>query len=134
MTNDDLVGVWSAAGDENNGGRRARIMYTLDGYMAVVSTPADRKPVDETTARMDLDAANPTQRAEAAAGCVAYSGRFEVIDDVVHHHIEVALNPNLVGQTRTRRIELDGDNLTLCTLPDASGRVDRIHWRRVPRN
>jgi hypothetical protein len=131
MTKDDLVGVWRAAGVERADVRRAQIMYTSDGYMAVLSTPAQRRAVAEQQCRMDLDAASASERADAALGCVAYAGRFEVKGDIVKHHIDIALNPNLVGHSRVRRVELSGDSLTLCTLPDAKGKVERIRWQRV---
>jgi hypothetical protein len=131
MTKDDLVGVWRAAGAERANARRAQIMYSSDGFMAVLSTPAQRRTVAEQQSRMDLDAASAGERADAALGCVAYAGRFEVKGDMVKHHIEIALNPNLVGHSRVRRIELNGDSLTLCTLPDAQGKVERIQWQRV---
>lgn len=142
MKNADLVGVWRVLGEETvledgtvkpGVPRTAQIMYSADGYMGVVSAPNGRKPVSEPVSRMDLDGASASERAEAAAGCVAYAGRFEVKGDTVHHHIDTALNPNLVGQTRSRRIELKGDDLTLTTLPDADGNYGRIRWRRVAR-
>lgn len=142
MKNEDLVGVWRVLGEETilkdgtvhpGAPRTSQIMYSPDGYMGVVSAPNGRKPVSEQASRMDLDGTSPTERAEAAAGCVAYAGRFEVKGDTVHHHIDTALNPNLVGQTRTRRIDLKGDDLTLTTLPDAQGNCGRIRWRRVAR-
>jgi hypothetical protein len=142
MNNQDLVGVWESDGEERvrpDGSverapaRLARIMYTADGHMAVVSAYKDRRPVAEQGSRMDLDGTTAEERAEATRGCVAYAGRFEVRGDIVHHHIDVALNPNLVGQTRTRRIAFIGDVLTLNTPPDAEGGHGRIRWKRVAR-
>ena len=37
-----------------------------------------------------------------------YAGHYELKDGEVHHHIEMALNPNLVGQTLIRRVHFDG--------------------------
>jgi hypothetical protein len=140
MTREDLVGVYRGLGAENldrNGtitARRAapnsQIMYSPDGFMGVLSTRAERKPVAKT-GRMDLDVLSVDERAEAAADTVAYAGRYEVKDGSVYHHIEMALNPNLIGQTHARRVHIDGDDLTLSTLPDADGNYGRIRWRRV---
>jgi len=140
MTREDLVGVYRGLGEETvrkdgtvvaGSTRNSQIIYTADGFMGVVSTLAGRKPVGDPGARMDLNGLDAAARAEAASSVVAYAGRFEVKDGSVYHHIEMALNPSLVGQTRSRRVHLDGDNLTLTTVPDADGNFGRIRWRRV---
>lgn len=140
MTSEDLVGVYRGLGEEtvrkdgtvvSGSTRNSQIIYTPDGFMGVVSTFAGRKPVPGADARMDLNDLAAATRAETAANVVAYAGRYEVRDGCVHHHIEMALNPNLVGQTRVRVIHKDGDDLTLTTVPDADGSFGRIRWRRV---
>jgi hypothetical protein len=50
---------------------------------------------------------------------------------VLHHHVEMALNPNAVGQTIVRRVDLNGADLTLSSVPDKQGGYRRIRWRRV---
>ena len=62
---------------------------------------------------------------------VCYAGHYELKDGVLHHHVEMALNPNAVGQTIIRRVELNGPNLTLSSVPDAQGNYRRIRWRKV---
>jgi hypothetical protein len=140
MRNEDLVGVWRELGREivradgsvkTDVPRASQIMYSPDGYMCVVNTPKNRKPVSETVARMDLDAATPAERAEAALGVVAYAGRFEVSGEEVRHTLFSAVNPNRIGTTQVRRITLAGDDLTLSAPPDAKGDSFRIHWRRA---
>ena len=140
MKNEDLVGVWRERGREivrADGTvtpdvlRASQIMYSPDGYMAVVNTPVARKKVGETVARMDLDATTPAERAEAALGVVAYAGRFTVTGEEVRHSIFTAVNPNRVGDTQVRRITLAGDDLTLTSPPDKQGNHFRIHWRRA---
>jgi hypothetical protein len=140
MRNEDLVGVWRERGREivrADGGvkadvpRASQIMYTADGYMAVVNAPVGRKPVSETVERMDLDATTPQERAEAAFGVVAYAGQFEVSGEEVRHTLFTSLNPNRVGATQVRHVTLSGDDLALASLPDAQGNSFRIHWRRA---
>ena len=140
MRNEDLVGVWRERGREIVRGdgsikadvpRASQIMYTADGYMAVVNAPKGRKKVNEATPRMDLDATTPAERAEAAVGVVAYAGRFEVSGDEVRHILFTAINPNRVGDVQLRHITLRGDDLTLTAPPDAKGDHFRIHWRRA---
>ncbi len=139
MRKEDLVGVWRERGREivragiakADVPRTSQIMYTADGYMAVVNAPNGRKAVGETVARMDLDATTPVERAEAAIGVVAYAGSFEVEGDTVRHTLFTALNPNRVGDTQLRHVTLNGDDLTLAAPPDAQGNSFRIHWRRA---
>ncbi|MFO1085621.1 MAG: lipocalin-like domain-containing protein [Reyranellaceae bacterium] len=68
------------------------------------------------------------------AASFAYAGRYEVRGGAVHHSIEVASEPALVGVTTIRYIARDGDMLTLSG-PDFradSCRRQKIVWRRLP--
>ena len=140
MRAEDLVGAWrELVRDFVNGDgsikpdipRTSQIMYTPDGFMGVVNTPAKRARLGETSNPMSLDGIGAAERAAAAEGVVAYTGRYEIKGDVVQHTIYSALNPNLVGTTQLRRVTLQGDDLTLATLPDAKGNYFRIRWRRA---
>jgi hypothetical protein len=140
MTKDEIVGVYRTLGEDtvsadgkvaSDNDRTAQIMYSPDGYMAVVSMPNGRKRAAKTSGGPDLNAATPEERAEAAKGMVCYAGRYELKDGVVHHHVEMALNPNAVGQTIVRRVTLVGDDLTLSSVPAPDGSYRRIRWRRV---
>jgi lipocalin-like protein len=140
MRAEDLVGAWRELGRDfvnGDGGiktdipRTSQIMYTPDGFMGVVNTPAKRARVGEASNPMSLDGLSAAERAAAAEGVVAYTGRYELKGDVVQHTIYSALNPNLVGTTQLRRVTLQGDDLTLATLPDAKGNYFRIRWRRA---
>ena len=140
MRKEDLIGAWREVGRDFVSGdgrvkpdvqRTSQIMYTPDGFMGVVNTPADRTKVGDTGGRMDLDAVSADERAQAALGVVAYAGRYEVEGDIVKHTLYSALNPNLPGTTQLRRASLAGDDLTLATLPDAKGNFFRIRWRRA---
>jgi hypothetical protein len=140
MKNEDIAGVYRQVGEDavNADGtmttddrRVSQIMYSLDGYMAVVSTAGGRAKVSGSDRRMDLNGATEKERAEAAKGLVCYAGHYEFKGDTVLHHVEMALNPNLVGQTVIRRVQLNGADLTLSSVPDAQGNYRRIRWRRV---
>ena len=140
MTRDEMVGVYRGVSEEtvrkdgtveSGSARNSQIVYTRDGYMSVVSTRADRNDVGDPSGPMDLNKLSPADRANTAANVVAYAGRYEVKDGSVYHHIDMALNPALVGQTRSRRIQMDGDDLTLTTVPGADGSFGRIRWRKV---
>ena len=140
MQKQDLVGAWREVGREFVGAdgsvtpdipRTSQIMYTPDGYVGVVNTPATRKKVSGEAPNMNLDNATAVERAEAVLGVVAYAGHFEIDGDMVTHHLYAALNPNLAGTTQLRRATIDGDDLTLSALPDAEGKFFRIRWRRA---
>ena len=141
VTKADMVGVYRQTGEEvidaqgkliradNN--RSSQIMYSPDGYIGVVSTPAERSKTSAPAGRTDLSGVTPDELADATRGVTCYAGRYEVKDGEVHHHVEMALNPNMIGQTMIRRVDFDGPNLTLSARPDAQGQVRRIKWRRV---
>jgi Lipocalin-like domain len=142
MRGEDLVGAWRELGREFVSGdgnvrpdvaRTSQIMYTPDGFMGVVNTPTHRPPVSPGTNVMSLDGIDAAERAAAAEGVVAYTGRYEIKGDIVQHTIYSSLNPNLVGTTQLRRVTLAGDDLTLSALPDAQGNFFRIRWCRAGR-
>ena len=97
----------------------------------VVSTPSGRKKTSAPAGRTDLVGSTPEELVEATRSVTCYAGHYELKDGEVHHHVEMALNPNLIGQTMVRRVQIDGANLTLSAMPDAQGRTRRIRWRKV---
>jgi hypothetical protein len=140
MRKEDLVGAWRELGREFISGdgsvradvpRTSQIMYSADGFMGVVNTPRQRTRVGEKAPRMDLNGVSEAERAQAATDVVAYVGRYELKGDTLHHTIDAALNPNLVGTTQERHATLEGDDLTLASPPDAQGNYFRIRWRRA---
>ena len=90
---------------------------------------AKQAGVSEATVSRVLNGKPGISDATRAVTC--YAGRYELKDGEVHHHVEMALNPNMIGQTMIRRVHFDGPNLTLSARPDAQGQVRRIKWRRV---
>jgi hypothetical protein len=141
MKREDIVGVYRQLGEDavnaageityTNNERSSQIMYSPEGYVGVLSGPAGRKKVSGSDDRTDLNGATVEERAAAAAGLTCYAGHYEVKDGQVFHHIEMALNPNLVGQTLIRRVHIDGADLTLSSVPDKDGNYRRIRWRKV---
>jgi hypothetical protein len=100
------------------------LMYTRDGYVSAQLARA---------ARPAFDPADPTSKARAFDDYFAYTGRYAVRGDSVFHTIALAPNPAMTGAETERRIELDGDRLTLSG-PDFSAgspRLHRIIWRRA---
>jgi len=141
MKREDIIGVYRQIGEDAvnaageityaNNERNSQIMYSPDGYVGVFSGPANRQKVSGSDHRTDLNGASVEERAAAAAGLTCYAGHYELKDGSVFHRIEMALNPNLIGQTLIRRVHIDGPDLTLSSVPDKDGNYRRIKWRRV---
>ncbi len=135
MNAKDIVGTWRGGGqkvfNKNGSLKSARgptpgfIQYSADGYMMVVSTDPDGVSA--------ADPANMTdaEKAKAADGCTAYTGKFEVKDGVVFHHVEAALFPAWTGKTRVRHASIEGRRMTFVTEPGPDGSVSHIYWDRV---
>ena len=100
------------------------ILYTPDGHVsATLMRAGQSKTVPGTT----------TDKAATYDNGFAYAGRYEVRDGVAYHAIGVSANPAIVGLVTSRRIDLDGDRLTLSG-PDftpGAKRTQQIVWRRV---
>ena len=140
MDASDFVGTYKGKGHEQidkdgrvthlrdpQSERPARIVYTKEGLVIVVSTPPDRKPL----AAKHINAAGDAELTDAARGVVAYAGHYEVKGDKVYHHIDVSFFPNWVGSANVRNFKFDGKLLILTTQPDEEGTVERIYWERM---
>ena len=140
MKAQDLVGTYIGRGQEHvakdgtvsrpsgrEGPYPSRIVYTKDGLVIVVSTPAGR----ERIAGKRIEDATREELAKMAEGVVAYAGRYELKAGKVHHHIEVSLFPNWVGRANVRTPSFEGNLLTLTTEPEADGSCQRILWERI---
>ena len=122
----DLVGAWrleSWSFDYDDGrqefplgaGARGMLLYTPSGQVSATLMGAT------------------SMHAEQSHASLAYAGRYEQRDGSVHHSIEIATEPSLVGLTTTRYIAQEGDMLTLSG-PDFradTGRSQKIVWRRL---
>jgi hypothetical protein len=106
------------------------LIYTPDGYMSVSLMTADRPRF----ATMDTRLATRAEKAAAEDTYVAYCGRYTLQGDMVVHHLELSLLPNLVGTDQVRHYRLQADQLTISTPPLLqAGRLQTSHliWRRA---
>lgn len=139
---DDFVGTWRLvewtltldgvpAAKPFGGAPVGLLTYTADGRMCATLSRSDRPQLDAPT----LAAAPVSDRAEAAAGYLAYAGTYEVHGDVVNHHVEVSLFPNWVGGVQQRLVAWEDGDLVLSSVGTATrdGRtaVNRLQWRRI---
>ncbi|MGV6808104.1 MAG: lipocalin-like domain-containing protein [bacterium] len=141
MTSNPLVGTWKLISCEfvNEGGditlpygddAVAYIMYTDDGYMSFSLMTANRADIPAG----DIFGATRDEKCAAVDSYSSYSGRYELLEDRVIHHVDISLIPNWVGSSQVRFFEFDGDLLKLTTPPmvlDNKERVGRLVWRRA---
>ncbi|MBI4349505.1 MAG: lipocalin-like domain-containing protein [Elusimicrobia bacterium] len=108
---------------------RGRLVYTPDGFMMVMLMTAERK----RSASGQVFEATSSERAAAAAGFLAYSGRCDLAKDRVVHRVDLSLFPNWVGTAQLRSYRLSGDRVTFWTRRFAvRGRwqTASLTWRR----
>jgi Lipocalin-like domain len=118
--------------DQNGVERRTnhtagQISYDAAGRMSAQLMPGDRLPLPTGGAATDA------QRAAAAAGYVAYFGRYEIDAEhgVVTHHVEGSLSQSMIGQAMPRYFEFSPDGQTLYLTTKSGDRVTgRLRWDR----
>ncbi|MBI4422873.1 MAG: lipocalin-like domain-containing protein [Elusimicrobia bacterium] len=135
-----LVGTWRLASCSHRladgsrwypFGRRpaGRLVYTPEGFMMVILMAKGRAPARSG----QVFEASEKERSEAAAGFLAYSGRCELGDRGVVHHVDLSLFPNWVGTAQLRSYRLSGDRVTFWTRSFRVGgkrQVASLSWRR----
>lgn len=133
LTANDLLGAWALEEwyvEAEDGSRTAPfgrdaegvIMYTEDGYMTAIVRTAKRF--------LPADRPDDQQKAEAYSTYFNYAGTWTIDGDAVTHHIEHALDPNLVGMAMTRTVAYEGHRMTFSgTMADGKTK-NVIVWRR----
>ncbi len=72
------------------------------------------------------------QRTTALLNSLAYAGRYEVRGDRVFHHVDVSVFTDLIGTTLERQFKIEGDTLTIRTLPpEIWGSSNVLVWKRL---
>jgi hypothetical protein len=119
MTPPDLEGTWSLESClfEYDDGRitypvghdvTGVIVYSR-GRVSVMFGARDRTPFALTNPYSSTEA----ERAAAFLGFFAYSGTYDVVGDLVVHHVDICHFPNWEGVDQHRSARLDGDRLLL---------------------
>ena len=107
--------------------------YSAEGYTSTILSRPDR----EHFAGGDIMSGTDAEKLAAFATAGAFSGRWELVDDTILHHLECTTFPNWVGTTQVRPFEVDEDTLTLYppkmlmngAIRSAKVRLDRITER-----
>ena len=129
---EDIIGAWNLVDTvrENPDGTTTQhqgadpmgiIMYTADGHMSAI-TRAGSRPFPATP-----DAAD---KARMFDSYLSYAGRWSLDGNTVTHHIEHALNENLVGKDRKRVIDHQGDRMVLQGKGGDGTSTATIIWER----
>ena len=82
-------------------GARGRIVYTADGHMMAVLSAAPGGRSGSSTLETSHHASD-AEKAAAYDRYLSYSGRWRIEGERIHHDVDLALVPGLVGQTWTR--------------------------------
>lgn len=117
-----LIGSWRLVSCEHIGADGAvehpfgispvgQLVYAPDGRMMVLITDPSRPPARSS----QFFEAKDAELAQAAKGCVAYSGLWRLRGGTVIHDVEQSLFPNWTGHALVRFVKLEGRRLTLST-------------------
>ncbi|KAA9302187.1 MULTISPECIES: lipocalin-like domain-containing protein [Aerococcus] len=102
------------------------ILYTPDGYMSA-QIMAQGRPA---YASGDLHKGTQEEMAQAAAGYLAYSGRYEVDEakGELTHHMELSMNPTWLGQSQPRVAQIKDGQLKIY---NGLKPEDQLIWKRA---
>jgi hypothetical protein len=134
-----VVGAWSLVTfdtDEGNGASKPRfgqdpvgyLLYTADGHMAAVLAGTHRPEMKSPSGSSSTE----EQRTHSLANFLAYAGRYDIRGDRVFHHVDVSVFTNLMGTTLERQFKIEGDVLTIRTVPpEIWGSSNILVWKRA---
>lgn len=108
------------------------VIYAADGWMSAVLSAGVRAPLgaEGLEASSDADVAS---KAAAFDSYLSYAGRWRLEGDEVAHTVELALVPEVVGQTLRRRVRRTPTGIELSyAAPTRRGEATwRLTWRRA---
>ena len=83
-----------------------------------------------------VEQAAGANNSRAVGGYDAYFGRYRIDDasGITHHTLDAALSAENVGHTFERRLDVQGDRLTIelaTTAPDGAKLTRTLTWERV---
>jgi hypothetical protein len=104
------------------------LIYAPDGYMAVQMLTVNRPQLQTTSAT----GGSIEERAAAYSSCLAYFGKYQVVDGVVIHSVAASLFPNWSNTEQHRPYTLEDNRLTLRTPMGPGVTVENeIIWERL---
>lgn len=106
------------------------LVYSSDGVMSAQLMRPDRPGLGGRSIRK-LD---EEERLAVLETFFAYAGHYYIDGDTIVHQVDVALNPDFIGQDQFRKATLNGKVLTLTGQEtDVQGRQrgHRLIWERI---
>lgn len=109
-----------------------QLMYSADGYMAVVLSKPGRAPFKSPWL---MEGTTP-EKTDAMDSYSSYAGRYEVREQEgkVIHFVELSLFPNWIGTAQERFFKLEGDRLELSAalpLKDGIEQTVALVWQKT---
>ncbi len=99
------------------------LMYGADGRMSSLFVRDARRAPAQMIA-------TEAERIDLYSGMIAYGGTYVIEGDLVRHHIDTSWNQAWTGTVLVRRFNIEGDTLTIRTLPSPNP-VDGIESSSV---
>ncbi len=110
---------------------KGMIIYAETGEMSAVLSRAERDDLSETLETSGR--ATDSDKAVAFDSYLSYCGRYSLDADVVTHHVQLALVPDIVGANQRRHARLQDGMLELSynrTPQSGVQRTYRLTWTR----
>jgi hypothetical protein len=106
------------------------ITYTRDGHMAAQIMGDPRPKIG------DPQKLTPDECKAMVESYLAYAGTYDYdpVTRVVTHHARMSIDPSEIGHDMLRKVELDGDRVTLTTTPytlRGEKLVNKLAWQRL---
>ncbi len=157
MTNIEFIGTWKLVSWESKSsdGKISQpfgqnpvgyLTYTEDRHMSVAIMKKNRLNIEITSQELTkarlvflkpwllvngLKYVKATLRyLQASANYISYSGKYQIKDNKVIHHVEISLFPDWVGIDLERQFEFFDTKLLLIT-PPLGGQPQYLTWERI---
>ena len=135
----DLIGTWLLSTWQIHVGAQTHhpfgdrpqglLVYTAEGWMQACIAAPDRPQLSDPSPRR----AAAEELAEAFRSYFSYAGPYDVAENTVVHHVQLSLNPAMVGTDQVRFVELS-EPLLVLSATEGAGADAREHvlsWRRA---
>ncbi len=99
------------------------LIYDESGYMSGMISRADRHNLSVNAANM-----GENEKSSLSEGFIGYSGKYEILDDKIVHHVEMSFIPNWIGKPLDRFYSFENDYLVLKTPPEVFNNKKFVHY------
>ncbi len=100
------------------------LMYGKSGYMSGMISRADRSNLSVKN-EINMD---ESEKSSISEGFIGYSGKYEILDDKIIHHVEMSFIPNWIGKPLDRFYSFENDDLVLTTPPEVFNNKKFVHY------